>query len=65
MKMQCNLNKTDMTVRVILGVGLIGAGIYFRSWWGLLGVPLLINAAMGYCGLYRWLGISTYREKGK
>ena len=61
--MQCNLNKTDRAVRVILGVGLLGAGIYFRSWWGLLGVPLLINAAVGYCGLYQLLGISTYRGK--
>lgn len=61
--MQCNLNTTDRTVRVILGAGLLGAGLYFRSWWGLLGVPLLMNAAMGYCGLYQMLGISTYKKK--
>lgn len=61
--MQCNLNRADRSIRVILGVSLIGAGVYARSWWGLLGVPLLLNAAMGYCGLYRLLGISTYRKK--
>ena len=60
--MQCNLSQTDRGIRVVLGVGLIGTGLYFRSWWGLLGVPLLINAAMGFCGLYRLLGISTYRK---
>ena len=59
--MQCNLSKTDRVVRVIVGVGLLGAGWYFKTWWGLLGVPLLINAAMGVCGLYRLLGISTYK----
>ena len=59
--MQCNLSKTDRVVRVMLGVGLLVAGACFKSWWGLLGVPLLINAAMGVCGLYRLLGISTYK----
>ena len=49
-------------IRVVLGVALLGAGLCFRSWWGLLGVGLLMNAAMGYCGLYRLLGISTYRK---
>ncbi len=61
--MQCNLSKTDRVVRVIVGVGLLGAGWYFKTWWGLLGVPLLINAAMGVCGLYRLLGISTYKGR--
>ncbi len=57
--MQCNLNATDRVVRLLLGLGLIGAGVYSRSRWGWLGVPLLINAAMGVCGLYRLFGIST------
>jgi hypothetical protein len=61
--MQCNLSQTDRRIRVVLGVGLIGAGVYVRSWWGLLGVPLLLNAAMGVCGLYRMLGLSTYKKK--
>ena len=61
--MQCNLSRTDRGVRVVLGVILLGAGLIFLSWWGLLGVPLLINAAMGFCGLYRWLGISTYKQQ--
>ncbi|PIQ84311.1 MAG: hypothetical protein COV75_03035 [Candidatus Omnitrophica bacterium CG11_big_fil_rev_8_21_14_0_20_63_9] len=61
--MQCNLNKTDRGIRLILGLALVGVGIYFRSWWGLLGVPLLVNAAMGVCGLYHVLGISTYKGK--
>jgi hypothetical protein len=59
--MQCKLSQTDRGIRVVLGVGLIGAGVYFKSWWGLLGAGLLTNAAMGVCGLYRWLGISTYK----
>ena len=60
--MQCNLSKTDRGIRLMLGVGLLGAGIVFKSWWGLLGLPLLWNAAMGVCELYRLLGISTLKS---
>ncbi len=60
--MQCNLSRGDRGIRTLLGFGLLGAGLYFRSWWGLLGIPLLVNAAMGLCGLYRLFGISTYKK---
>ena len=58
----CNLGTMDRRMRAILGIGLLGAGVYYKSWWGLLGVPLLINAAMGVCYLYRLLGISTKKD---
>ncbi len=61
--MQCNLSKTDRSIRIVLGFTLLGAGVSFRNWWGLLGVPLVVNAAMGVCGLYHMLGISTYKGK--
>ncbi len=60
--MMCNLSRKDRGIRVVLGVGLLAAGVYYQSWWGLLGVPLLVNAAMGVCGLYKLFGISTYKE---
>ncbi len=60
--MQCNLGKTDRLLRLLVGAGIIAAGVVFRSWWGLLGVPLVVNALMGVCGLYRLLGISTHRS---
>lgn len=60
--MQCNLSKTDRCIRVVLGMALLGVGVYFRSWWGLLGVPLVWNAAMGFCGLYHLFGISTRKK---
>ena len=60
--MQCNLGKPDRTVRLVLGIGLLAVGAYDRSWWGLLGLPLLLNATLGVCGLYRLLGISTVKR---
>ena len=60
--MQCNLSKMDRTARLVLGVALLGLGAYYKSWWGLLGLPLLWNAAMGFCGAYHLLGISTNKK---
>ncbi len=62
--MKCNLSKTDRWVRVGLGAALLGVGIVYGFWWGyLFGIALLVNAAMGVCGLYRVFGISTYKGK--
>ncbi len=63
--MQCNLSKRDRTARLIVGAALLGIGIYYKNWWGLLGLPLLVNAAMGFCGLYHLLGISTFKGQRK
>ena len=61
--MQCNLSGTDRGIRLVVGIGLIAVGVYFKNWWGWLGVPLVVNAVMGVCGLYQLLGISTYKGR--
>lgn len=63
--MICNVGKIDKTTRIILGI-LIGAtGFYFRSWWGLAAIVLLITAFTGFCPLYKLLGINTCKTKMK
>ena len=62
--MRCNLSKTDRVGRLVIGAAIMAAGVIFKSWWGLLGLPLVVNAVMGVCGLYHLLGISTYRKHG-
>ncbi len=59
----CNLNQTDRGVRFLLGLGLLVASLWYRSLWGLLGLLLLASAMSGYCGVYRLLGLSTYKPK--
>ncbi len=49
-------------VRVVLGVGIIAIGIYFKSWWGAIGVVPLFTAAMGWCPAYVPFGISSCRK---
>lgn len=57
--MKCNVGKTDRIVRIIIGLGIVGAGFYFQSWLGLIGLIPLVTAAMGWCPLYLPLGVST------
>ncbi|MGM0529727.1 MAG: YgaP family membrane protein [Bacteroidota bacterium] len=61
--MKKNIGKTDKTVRIILGMLIGVAGLYFQSWWGLLGLIPLLTAFMGTCGLYLPFGISTCSTK--
>jgi hypothetical protein len=61
--MTCNIGKTDKIIRVIIGLVIAVSGIYFKSWWGLLAVIPLLTAALGFCGLYVPLKISTIKKK--
>lgn len=60
--MKINVGRTDKTVRVVLGVIIIGLGIYFKSWWGLVGLVPLLTGVMNFCPIYRLLGISTCQK---
>lgn len=57
--MQRNIGKIDMTLRIIGGLIIIGAGVYFQSWWGLIGVVPLATAFIGWCPAYAPFGLST------
>ena len=57
--MKANVGSYDRIIRLIAGLVAIGLGIYFQSWWGALGVVLIITAAFSFCPLYPLLGINT------
>ena len=60
--MKCNVGKTDRIIRVILGLGIIGAGVYYQSWLGVIGVIPLATAALGWCPLYLPVGFSSCKK---
>ena len=60
--MQCNVGKTDRMVRMIAGVVIIGAGFYFQSWWGAIGLVPLMTGALRWCPSYSLLGINTDKK---
>ncbi len=57
--MNGNVGSIDRIIRVVLGLAILAAGGYFRSWWGAIGVVPLLTAAIGWCPLYLPLGLST------
>jgi hypothetical protein len=58
-----NMGSLDRTVRTVVGVAILAVGIYFRSWWGAIGLIPLFTAAVGWCPAYLPFGLSTCGKK--
>ena len=58
--MSVNEGSIDRIVRVVLGLALISL-IFVgpRTLWGLIGVVPLLTGIVGYCPLYKVIGLST------
>ena len=61
--MKPNMGKTDRVIRLLVGLIIVGIGVYFKSWWGAIGLVPISTAAIGWCGLYTLLGTSTCKVK--
>jgi hypothetical protein len=58
--MKVNEGSLDRSLRVIVGVALIGLSLSgLIGPWGYIGVIPLVTGAVGLCPLYSMLGIST------
>lgn len=58
-----NESKFDRVFRVVLGIALLALTFVGpKTLWGLVGLIPLITGAVGFCPIYRVLGISTYHE---
>lgn len=62
--MKPNIGKTDKMVRLFVGGVVIGAGLYYQSWWGLIGLVPIVTALINFCPLYAPFKISTLQESG-
>lgn len=56
-----NVCGTEKWIRAILGVAIILAGLYYSSWWGLIGLIPLATAVFSYCPLTHAIGFSSCR----
>ncbi|MDM8560324.1 DUF2892 domain-containing protein [Candidatus Parabeggiatoa sp. HSG14] len=67
--MKANVGTVDKIFRVIVGLAIIGAGIYLQEpwggWWGAIGIVPLFTAMIGFCPAYLPLGISTCATQAK
>lgn len=61
--MKCNVGRTEQIIRIIVGLVIIVLGIYFKSWWGLIGIIPIITGVIRYCPISDLLGVSTCHVK--
>ena len=58
--MQLNVGDLDRTLRIVLGLVLIGLAIFGRiGAWGYIGFVPLLTGAFAFCPLYTVLGFKT------
>lgn len=63
--MKKNVGNTDMWIRIILGVIIITLGIFYQSWWGVIGVVALATAFIRWCPAYLPFGINTSKKESE
>lgn len=58
--MTANEGSVDRIIRVIVGLGLLSLVIIGpKSLWGLVGLVPLLTGIVGFCPLYKVLGLNT------
>lgn len=57
--MKCNVGGIDRILRIVVGILIIGAGVYLNNWWGAVGAVPLFTGLIGWCPAYIPLGISS------
>ncbi|MFA6980819.1 MAG: DUF2892 domain-containing protein [Ignavibacteriaceae bacterium] len=61
--MKKNVGSIDRVLRIVVGVTIVGLGLYNQAWWGVLGIIPLFTASISSCPLYMPFGISTCKTK--
>lgn len=54
-----NVGNTDAVLRVILGMIILFAGLWYNSLWGFVGIVFIASGALSFCPIYRIFGIQT------
>ena len=63
MIMKKNIGKIDKAARVILSLVFIYLGYMYSAWLYIIAAILILTAALGWCGIYRILGIKTCKVR--
>lgn len=63
--MKINVGTPDRIVRIVVGIAVIGLGYYFGSWWGAVGLVLILTSLVSRCPAYSLMRISTIPKQQK
>ena len=58
-----NVGSIDRVIRIVAGIVIIGAGVYYQSWWGAIGAVPLLTGLIGWCPPYAIFGWNTCSTK--
>jgi hypothetical protein len=57
--MKSNEGLTDRMLRIYLGMVIAGIGIFYNSFWAVVGIPVFVSGIAGTCPLYSMLGLNS------
>jgi len=57
--MKTNVGGLDRIIRLTAGLAILGAGYYFKSWLGLIGIVPILTAIFRFCPAYLPIGLNT------
>lgn len=60
--MNKNMSNIDKYARSIIGLGIIGLGIYYQNWLGLIGLVPIAISLYGSCPIYSLINFSTLKK---
>jgi len=60
--MKFNVGILDRAIRFVLGAVIIGAGYYYQSWWGAIGLIPILTGFVGWCPAHALLNINSGAE---
>jgi hypothetical protein len=60
--MKTNIGKVDRFLRAVTGLGIIGLGIYFHTWWGLIGGIIFLTSVFSFCPIYAPFRFNTKKK---
>jgi hypothetical protein len=65
--MKKNTNALDRSLRIAAGIAMVVMSLFdLVGWLGLVGgIALIASGVMGWCAIYRTLGLSTCPVKSK
>jgi hypothetical protein len=57
--MKTNIGNVERLARIILGGVILGSGVMYQTWWGVIGAVPLLTGLLGWCPPYAMFGINT------